>query len=301
MKLIVEQELQVGVGANTEGELQKADNFCSVSDDLMNIGVIGKGFVGSAVFEGLGQLDNIMSFHDPKYDTCIEDIKDTEIVFICVPTDMRDNGTCDTSVVELVLENLTNIKYCGSVAIKSTVIPGTTKKLQKQFQKLNLCCVPEFLRERSALTDFILEHDVLVIGTNDNKISKRVIKAYGNLPKQVRVVSPTEAELCKYFNNVFNALRVTFANGFYDICRNLDADYQKIYDAMIQRNNIDGHYLRASKSMRGFGGYCLPKDTSAFAKLVNQIYGEGNGPRIFGSIVEDNNLYKPTVFKGMRK
>ena len=270
----------------------------------MKIGVIGKGFVGSAVYDGLGQLDHDMSFHDPKYDTSILDIKDTEIVFVSVPTDMRDDGTCDTSIVESVLRDLTHINYYGIIAIKSTVVPGTTKDLQERYKKLNICCVPEFLRERSALTDFVLEHDVLVVGATDEKVATRVVRAHGNLPKQVRIVSPTEAELCKYFNNVFNALRITFANGFYDVCDELGADYQKVYDAMIQRTNIDGHYLRVSKNMRGFGGYCLPKDSAAFAMLVEQFYGAypgSIGPTVFRSIVEDNKLYKTTVFEGMRK
>ena len=301
MEITSDNALNESVIIYNQDRFQKNDPFYVVKNSMMNIGVIGKGFVGSAVYDGLGQLDNNMSFHDPKYNTNIQHIKDTEIVFICVPTNMKDDGTCDTTVVELVLKNLINIKYNGTVAIKSTVIPGTTKNLQEQFQELNICCVPEFLRERSALTDFILENDVLVIGTNDDKTSKLLIKAYGNLPKQVRVVSPTEAELCKYFNNVFNALRITFANGFYDVCKELNADYGKIYDAVIQRSNIDGHYLRASRSMRGFGGYCLPKDTSAFAKLVDKIYGKGVGPRIFDTIVEDNKLYKTTVFQGMRR
>lgn len=267
----------------------------------MKIGVIGKGFVGSAVYDGLGQLDNDMSFHDPKYDTNIQDIKDTEIVFVSVPTDMREDGTCNTSVVESVLGQLTAINYRGIIAIKSTVIPGTTQELQERYNNLSICCVPEFLRERSALTDFVLEHDVLVVGTTDEKVATRVVRAHGNLPKAVRVVSPTEAELCKYFNNVFNAVRITFANGFYDVCDELGADYQKVYDAMTQRSNIDGHYLRAAKNMRGFGGYCLPKDSAAFAKLVDQFYATGQGPTIFKSIVEDNKLYKTTVFEGMRK
>jgi len=216
----------------------------------MKIGVIGKGFVGSAVYDGLGQLDHDMSFHDPKYDTNILDIKYTEIVFVSVPTDMREDGTCDTAVVESVLDQLTGMQYRGIVAIKSTIVPGTTRDLQEKFGDLNICCVPEFLRERSALTDFVLEHDVLVVGTTDENVATRVVRAHGNLPKQVRIVTPTEAELCKYFNNVFNALRITFANGFYDVCNNLDADYQKVYDAMTQRSNIDGQYLRVSKNLK---------------------------------------------------
>ena len=265
----------------------------------MKVGVIGKGFVGTAIYEGLGQIDNDMSFHDPKHGTRLEDIRHTEIVFICVPTDMNEDGTCDTSIVEQVLTDLyVDIGYGGVVAIKSTVIPGTTESLQSQFPFLNIVCVPEFLRERSATSDFVLEHDVLIIGSEKNEHTKVVRDAHGNIPKTMRVMAPIEAELAKYFNNVYNAARITFANGFYEVCDNLGADYQKIYDAMVQRSNIDGHYLRASRSMRGFGGYCLPKDTAAFAAMVNDME---LAPSIFSSIVEDNKLYDVTVFEGMRK
>jgi UDPglucose 6-dehydrogenase len=265
----------------------------------MKIGVIGKGFVGTAVYEGLGQIDNEMSYHDPKDGTRLQAIRHTDIVFVCVPTNMNNDGTCDTSIVEQVLTDLyVDISYEGIVVIKSTIIPGTTESFQSQFPFLNICCVPEFLRERSATSDFVLEHDVLIIGCDDYNTAEAVKRAHGSIPKEVAVMSPIEAELAKYFNNVFNAMRITFANGFYSVCEQLGADYQKIYNAMKMRSNIDGHYLRASKTMRGFGGYCLPKDTAAFARMVEDLELPST---IFRSIVEDNRLYKSTVFEGMRE
>ena len=238
----------------------------------MKVGVIGKGFVGSAVYEGLGQIDNEMSYHDPLFGTNLKDIRHTDLVFICVPTDMNTDGTCNTSVVEQVLTDLyVDLSYEGLVAIKSTVIPGTTEAFQNQFPWLKICCVPEFLRERSAVADFVLEHDVLIIGTDDIDHYVIVEEAHGSIPKNVALLSPIEAELAKYFNNVFNAARVTFANGFYDVCEHLGADYQIIFDAMTKRSNIDGHYLRVSKSMRGFGGGCLPKDSTAFATMIKDL------------------------------
>ena len=95
--------------------------------------------------------------------------------------------------------------------------------------------------------DFTLENDVLIIGTNNDKMTKSLIKAYGNILKLGSWHQQTE--LCKYFNNVFNALRITFANGFYDLCKALGADYQNIYDAVIQRQ-ID--YYLASENIRGY-------------------------------------------------
>ena len=265
----------------------------------MKVGVVGKGFVGSAVYEGLGQIDNEMFYHDPQHGTKLRDIRHTDLVFICVPTDMNKDGTCNTMIVEQVLTDLyIDLGYEGLVVIKSTIIPGTTEAFQNQFPFLNICCVPEFLRERSAVADFVLEHDVLIVGTDNPKHAATVVEAHGSIPKNVAVMSPIEAELAKYFNNVFNAARVTFANGFYDVCEHLGADYQKIFDAMTKRNNIDGHYLRVSKSMRGFGGYCLPKDSMAFATMIRDLELPST---IFQAIVNDNKLYKSTVFKGMRE
>lgn len=266
----------------------------------MNIGIVGKGFVGSAVYDGLGQIDNNMLYHDPKYNTDIKNVINTELIFICVPTDMLDNGKCDTSIVEKVLKELNDNLYTGVICIKSTVIPGTTENLQLSFPNLKIACVPEFLRERSALSDFVLEHDVLIIGCQNQNEADIIIKAHGNIPKKISIVSPTEAELCKYFNNVYNALRITFANGFYEVCEKMNCNYQNIFNAITQRKNIDSNYLRASKNMRGFGGYCLPKDSSAFAELVKELFKDER-PELFDKIVSDNKLYITTVFDGMRK
>ena len=261
----------------------------------MKIGVIGKGFVGSTIYEGLGQINNKMSFYDPKFPSKMEDVLDTEVVFVCVPTDQKDDGSCDISIVEDVVLKLKQCAYNGMIAIKSTVVPGTTQKLINRWEDDRICFVPEFLRERSALTDFMLHHDVLVVGAQNH--SRTIIDAHGNIPKNVMVMSPTEAELAKYFNNVFNAARITFANGFFDVCQEMDCDYQKILEAMTLRENIDHHYLRASENLRGFGGYCLPKDTEAFQSLVKSL---GLKSGIFKAIVDDNNLYRRTVFEGMR-
>ena len=184
MELNTEHALSEDLLTYNEDELKKTNSFYIIKNRTMNIGVIGKGYVGSAVYDGLGQIHK-MSFHDPKYNTNIQDIKHTKIVFICVPTDMNEDGTCNTTVVELVLKDLINIKYQGTIAIKSTVIPGTTENFQKKFKELNICCVPEFLRERSALKDFTLENDVLIIGTKNDKMSKSIIKAYGNIQKKL--------------------------------------------------------------------------------------------------------------------
>jgi UDP-glucose 6-dehydrogenase len=132
----------------------------------MKIGIIGKGTVGSAVFEGLEYLGHDMTFFDPKNEgSTLAHVLDTEVVFISVPTDQAANGDCDTSIVDNVVAELAINNYAGLVSIKSTVIPGTTDRLQKLYPTLRLSMVPEFLRAKSALADFVYNHDLLVVGT----------------------------------------------------------------------------------------------------------------------------------------
>ncbi len=100
----------------------------------MKIGIIGKGTVGSAVYEGLEYLGHTMTFFDPKYaGSNMEHVLDTDVIFISVPTDQAANGDCDTSIVDNVVAELAVNNYTGLVSIKSTVIPGTTDRLQKQY------------------------------------------------------------------------------------------------------------------------------------------------------------------------
>lgn len=263
----------------------------------MKIGVIGNGVVGSAVSNGLKKIGHEVLIHDIVLDTKINDLLSTEIIFICVPTPSNDNGSCNTEIVESVVKELSDLNYNGIVAIKSTVEPGTTKLFSSKFPKLNLCFVPEFLRERCAEIDFIENHDLCIIGTNDKSTFKLIKKAHGYLPKNVIMLTPTEAELSKYFNNVFNSTLITFANSFYEICNQLDADYSNVKNAIVLRDHINNQYLDCNDNFRGFGGVCLPKDTKALSFLFKKFNIDNN---FFETILTINNKLKVTVYEGMR-
>ena len=253
----------------------------------MKIGVIGKGNVGSAVYEGFKQLGRHVSYYDKKdSETSISSVVDTDITFICVPTNSDADGSCDTSIVAQAVDELASAGYQRIVAIKSTVIPGTTEQLIGTYPDLRICFVPEFLREKSALIDFVDNHDVLVVGTHDRSIYDILVECHDYLPKNRVCVTPTEAELVKYFSNVYNSLRVTFANGMFEVCEQLGADYQKVFNAGILRSTIAPEYLRCSQFLRGFSGHCLPKDSQAFALLVKQLGLDHI--KLFDAIIEDN-------------
>lgn len=263
----------------------------------MIVGIVGVGVVGSAVKYGFEKLGHEVLVHDIKLNTTIGNVLDTDVCFICVPTPQKHDGSCDTSIVASVIHEFSRCDYEGVVAIKSTIEPGETERLSRIYHNLVLCFVPEFLRERCAIADFTENHDICVIGTHSNHVFELIKDAHGKYPKKFVQMSPTEAELSKYFSNIFNALRITFANGFYEVCQRLGADYTKIKDAVVQRPTMVDMYLDCNEKFRGFAGVCLPKDSAALAKLADDLGVDAN---IFRTIVEDNKLYQPTVYEHMR-
>ena len=252
----------------------------------MKIGIIGCGKVGGAVAYGLERIGHEVLKHDINLGTKIEIVRPAELVFVCVPTPAMASGHCDTGIVSDVVHQLWIENYKGLVVIKSTVLPGTTDLLHDSYPGLRLAFCPEFLRERAAFSDFVEGNDVCIIGTHNKEDFELVKRAHGQLPKAFVILKPTEAELAKYFTNVYNALRIVFACQFYDVCKELDADYTAIKSAVVHRHNISGHYLDANEHLRGFSGSCLPKDTKAFASFVSKVLGTETN--LFQTIVDLN-------------
>jgi len=252
----------------------------------MKIGLIGKGTVGKAVYEGLLHLGHTMSFFDPAYEgSKLNDVLDTECIFICVPTNQAPNGDCDTSIVESVIADLDSVKYTGLVAVKSTVVPGTSDSLSAAHPTLKICSVPEFLRAKTALADFMYNHDLLIIGSHRDEDFELIKKIHGHLPKNVSCVKPTEAEVVKYFNNVNHSVQIIFANIAFEVCKSLGVDYNAVYDAIIKHECFNPAYLMCNDNLRGFGGHCLPKDTSAWNNLVKKL---GLDYSMIQAVINDN-------------
>ena len=264
----------------------------------MKIGIIGVGAVGSANKKGFEYLGHEVLIHDTKLNTKISEVCETEINYVCVPTPQAEDGSCDTSIIESVIDELGQCNYKGIIAIRSTVVPGFTQSMIEKFNNLTICFVPEFLRERCAEDDFINNHKLLAVGTHDIWVYRKVIRSHGQLPEHTEHLTPNEAEVLKYFNNVYAALRVTFANNMYEICEKLDCDYTTIKNAYIKTGKATDMYLDVNPSLRGYGGMCLPKDTIAIASLMKKLNID---LKLIQSIHDDNLQFKKTVFNGMRE
>lgn len=262
----------------------------------MNIGIIGLGVVGSACQAGFNLQGHRVLIHDPKFGTDIAGILDSEIVYVCIPTPTMPDGSCDLTQIETVIAQLKERKYSGVVAIKSTVTPGTTDLLMDRYG-IDICFVPEFLREWCAYDDFVINHKLLAVGCRNNRMFEIVKQSHGSLPQKICCLRSTEAEILKYYSNVFNALRITFANNMFEICQAFDADYNKIKDAYLLRETATEDYMNCSEQLRGFGGMCLPKDTKVLIHLIESL---GLELDLIKSIDHDNRKFKKTLHQQMR-
>ena len=271
----------------------------------MLLGIVGsEGVVGSAIKFGFELLNHEVYIHDTKLETKIEDVLDTEIIFICVPTPMRTDGSCNTFNVENVIEEI--VYACDSmeipkekhpiIAIKSTVAIGTTERMSKIHTDFDFCFIPEFLKERSSIIDFVERQDLCVVGTCCGMVYEKVKEAHGRLPKKFVQVSPSTAEAVKYANNAFGAMLVTFANSFYELCQKYDVDYSEMKNALVNRSFIPDEYLECGNKWRGYVSPCWDKDLPALVKMC-----EGTNVEFFKHIIEENDKYVKMAPDGMRK
>lgn len=263
----------------------------------MKVGILGIGMIGSALKKGFETVHEV-SYYDPKFkDSNFKDILDSEIIFICVPTDQNEDGSCNVSVVNSSLSELSEKNFKGIVVIKSTVRPGFTKECQLKFKKLNICFVPEFLRERCAFEDF-MNMETLIIGTENDEIFEKVKNSHSFIkPQKIIKLSTSEAETVKYMSNVYKAMKVVFSNIIFELALKLDSNYDNILDSFLSLNIKEKDYMSVNSDYRGYGGYCLPKDTTALDYTLKELELKFN---LIEAINLDNKKFKTTVPKGMR-
>jgi hypothetical protein len=266
----------------------------------MIIGILGMGMVGEAVHDVMRDIGHQTVFYDPKFtDSKIEDVLSSEIIYICVPTKPGKDNKCDLTILHSVLEELHKLKYEGVICIKSTILPGTTDALISRYRNENICFCPEFLRERCAYDDYRFRNPICVIGTISETAFKKISSSHAGVSEEFKKVRPKEAELTKYFQNVYNTNRILFANAFFEVCLVEDVDYDSIIDSLLKRKEMDDRYLRCNENLRGPSGPCLVKDTLAFRAYVGEL-NLSLRPKHFEAMVHDLALYPRTVIDGTR-
>ena len=248
---------------------------------MMKVGIIGLGYVGTAVQTGFELNTEVITYDIAKECTAnnIAEVAHTaEIIFICVPTPMNADGTCNTDIVETVLQEISDAHtvHIPVCVLKSTVTPGTTELLSQKFPSITICFNPEFLTEKNYINDFISQVNIIIGHTGNRATIKPVSDLfYQRFPQsQVWVTTAKEAEMIKYVANTLLSTKVAYLNEIYQICKKTDINYDHIVRVLqldprlgTTHWQVPGHDGRF-----GFGGTCFPKDINALIQ-----YGEQNG------------------------
>ena len=239
------------------------------------IGIVGNGFVGNAVYQNLRDkvsckvydLDKNRSFNT------LEEVIQQDYIFVCLPTPMREDGSCDLSILDKFFEELywDHPDIEGTFVIKSTVPVGTTRKYT---DKYNVIHNPEFLTARNATIDFANSERNVIGGDEEicKDFSKFFEKHFPDIPSII--VSSDESETIKYFSNTFLAYKVAYFNKLYDFCGQLGMRYDKVCEGITADSRIGKSHTQVPgiDNDRGFGGTCFPKDLNS---LITQMESQG--------------------------
>ena len=267
----------------------------------MKIGIVGQGYVGTAVKTIFEKYYDVETY-DLDKDKCtvdyLEDMVElTNVIFVCVPTPMKKDGSCDISIVESIVKDINNMVVSRNVsdrivAIKSTVPPGTTNNLNKKCQNISVIFNPEFLTEANFIDDFENQNRIIIGGVRPASTKLRQIYSlvFPNIPI-IKTGSKT-AEMVKYITNTFLAVKVSFANEMKEICDKLNIDYDKVVEYAIYDKRLGkSHWaVPGPDGKLGFGGSCFPKDINALVHLCDELNIPEN---ILSSAIDTNLRVRP--------
>jgi UDPglucose 6-dehydrogenase len=299
----------------------------------MQVAVIGAGYVGLATAVGLATLGHtvkvgerderrvqmLRSGRSPIYEPELtplmraaidagrfaihqsntDAVDAAEVVFLALPTPEGANGAADTSMVYAVLEEIGPVLDDGVVVVmKSTVPVGSVAKAQAVLKEFGIDAPvvsnPEFLREGSAISDF-LHPDRLVIGTESQHAAETMIQLYRGLSAPVVVTDPVSSEMIKYSANAYLATRITFANAIANLCEAVGADVKDVLLGMGYDRRIGFHFLAPGP---GFGGSCFPKDTKALVAIADDA---GYDFALLKGVIRVNELQSRRVVDHVRR
>jgi UDPglucose 6-dehydrogenase len=293
---------------------------------MLSIGVVGNGFVGGSlttcfsergldvyVYDKAGKVatgGKTLSKVEGAYGMSLSSVTDlvraceleknfSNVFFVCLPTPMREDGSCDLSIVEGVLDELASVPGDRIAVVKSTVPPGTTKHWNEKYIESGLSVVfnPEFLREATALDDMRNQDRIILGGPKKavNKVRDLYQSAFPDV--DIHKTSSTNAELVKYTINTFLATKVSFANEISQICEKLD--HQKLdvdYDRVIELATLDkrlgtSHWkVPGPDGKLGFGLSCFPKDINSLITVAKKLNVK---PTVLSAAWEKNLEVRP--------
>lgn len=247
------------------------------------------GFVGQGM---LKYFPDAYQFDEPKGIGTKEEVNECDLAIICVPTPSRNNGRCDTDIVESVVQWVTT----PLVLIKSTVEPGTTARLSVTYGK-RIIFSPEYMGESSYYvpSQYLdpknpVSHGFLILGGEEKactEIADIFVPVIGPTTR-IRIMQSVEAELIKYAENSFFAMKVMFSNELRDMCDLFGANWHRVREGWLDDPRIGPMHTAVFPDKRGFGGKCYPKDVKALYEICRMLDYE---PLMLKATMESNNKY----------
>jgi len=266
----------------------------------MVVGIIGMGYVGTALKEGFKDYYKILTYDlRPELSSCdsiATIVSNSKLIFLCLPTPMNMDGSCNTDIVENTINEIDElVKQCNEnmiVVIKSTVPPGTTEGLNAKHKNINIVFNPEFLTEANFIQDFKNQSRIILGGSES--ATTFVENFYTTIFSKTKIIKTesTDAEMVKYFTNTFLASKVSFANEMKLICDKLNVDYNKVIEYAIYDERLGKTHLSVPgpDGKLGFGGSCFPKDINALISVASKL---GIDAEILKSVWNTNLKVRP--------
>jgi len=244
------------------------------------IGIVGNGFVGSAVRYGFSPnvgCDAEVKVYDKdpnKSTDKLSDVINSDIIFLSVPTPSNLDGSMNIDIVDRALTDIDEYGTNAVILLRSTVVPGTTKKLQNKYPNLRLVFNPEFLTERSANFDFINQDRVILGGDiNDVEVAENLFKSRFGSTLSILKTNYETAELIKYMTNTFFATKISFLNDMKLIADKSGVIWEDAVDGFIRDGRVGHSHLNVPghDGKYGFGGSCFPKDIQALINFGKEL------------------------------
>ncbi len=224
---------------------------------------------------------------------------DADFIFLCVDTPSTYSGDADLSRIWQAVENLPDRDGTHILVTKSTVPVGTGAAIQAELAQRGLTHVryasnPEFLREGTAITDF-MNADRIVVGGSEPAVCDAVAALYEGVDCPVVKTDVASAEMIKYASNAFLATKISFINEIANVCEATGADVQVVAYGMGLDHRIGPHFLQAGI---GYGGSCFPKDVSALKQIAGN---SGYHFQLLNAVIEVNELQKRRVIGKLKR
>lgn len=232
----------------------------------MKVGIVGYGNIGQALNKLF--IDAVI-YDKHKQIGSREEINSCDVAFICVPTPMANDGSCDTSIVEEVIEWL-NVEV---IVVRSTVKIGFCKEMSQKYHK-EIVFQPEYYGSTPGHPFNTQNQNCWLILGGSLHGRSVVIKAYKTVLSSAVKIYQTDsktAEMAKYMDNAYFALKVVFCNEMYDLAQRMCINYDELRELWLADPRVGSSHTFVYEENRGFGGHCYPKDTQALLKQAEEV------------------------------